>query len=289
MNDHQQPRRLSRRQWLARTAAGGVALGLGAAVYAWRVEPHWVTIRRVRMPIESLPESLVGKRLVQISDLHVGPVVDNSYLRGVLRRLPELEPDYLVMTGDFMTSQLEEQIEPTLDTLREAPIGDTPTVGILGNHDYGDLFRSYAVADELAAGLESLGVRVLRNESITIDGLQFTGFDDLWSGRCHLTRAIRSIEPGLPTICLAHNPDTVDFPQFARLTGWTLSGHTHGGQVSFPFFGAPILPVRNQRYSEGHFRLSGGRHLYVNRGLGYKRRVRFGVRPEVTVFTLETA
>ncbi len=289
MINDREPRPLSRRQRFARTAVGGMALGLGTVAYAWRVEPHWVAIRHVRMPLQALPESLVGKRLVQISDLHVGPVVDNGYLRRVLRRLPELEPDYLVITGDFMTSQLGEQIDATLDTLHEAPIDDAPTIGILGNHDYGDRFRSFAVADRLTEGLESLGVRVLRNESTEVDGLQFTGCDDLWTGRCYLSTTFESMAPGLPTICLAHNPDTVDFPHFNRFSGWILSGHTHGGQCRFPFFGAPVLPIRNQRYSAGHFKLSGGRDLYVNRGLGYKRRVRFGVRPEITVFTLEAS
>lgn len=289
MTDDRTPRALTRRQWLVRTAAGGVALGLGSALYAWRVEPHWVTIRRVTMPLRDLPENLVGKRLVQISDLHVGPVVDDRYLRGVLARLSELEPDYLVITGDFMTTQLDEQIEPTLDTLGEAPIQATPTLAVLGNHDYGRLFRSYAVADELAERLGDRGVHVLRNESVVIDGLQFVGFDDIWAGRCRIRDTVNRMDLDRPTVCLVHNPDAVDDRSHSRLSGWTLSGHTHGGQVHVPFLGPPILPVRNQRYAAGHIPLSGGRDLYVNRGLGYKRRIRFGVWPEVTLFELAAA
>lgn len=88
---------------------------------------------------------------------------------------------------------------------------------------------------------------------------------------------------------LAHNPDIVDLPQWTTFRGWVLSGHTHGGQCRLPLLGAPVVPVRNRRYTAGHVQIAQGRDLYVNSGLGYKRRLRFGVRPEVTVFTLTTA
>ncbi|MEO1082736.1 MAG: hypothetical protein AAFY88_00695, partial [Acidobacteriota bacterium] len=69
-------------------------------------------------------------------------------------------------------------------------------------------------------------------------------------------------------------------------SGWILSGHTHGGQCKPPFLPPPILPVENRRYTAGAFELEGGRRLYINRGLGYLKRVRFNVRPELTLFTL---
>ncbi len=279
--------KLTRRQWLARSAAGGVLLGMGSIAYAWRVEPHWVSVCHQRMPLNRLPSRLVGKRLVQISDLHVGPVVDNTYLRGVLRRLPELKPDYLVLTGDLMTCSKSEQVAATIDTLREAPIADVPTISILGNHDYGEFYRDLEVAARLTDGLDSLGIQVLRNRSISIDGLQFAGCEDFWSRQASLTRTLADLDLQKPAICLAHNPDLADRSGWGAFSGWILSGHTHGGQCRLPLLGAPVLPVDNKRYDAGHFRLNGGRDLYINRGLGYKRRVRFGVRPEVTVFTLE--
>jgi predicted MPP superfamily phosphohydrolase len=66
-----------------------------------------------------------------------------------------------------------------------------------------------------------------------------------------------------------------------------LSGHTHGGQIKPPFLDPPIIPVRNKRYTAGKFDLGDGRFMYINRGLGYLRRVRFNARPEITVFTLK--
>ena len=68
-----------------------------------------------------------------------------------------------------------------------------------------------------------------------------------------------------------------------------LSGHTHGGQCNFPLIGTPYLPVANRRYVEGEFDLGDGRRLYINRGLGFNRRIRFNARPEITAFTLRRA
>ncbi|MEN0110444.1 MAG: metallophosphoesterase [Planctomycetota bacterium] len=281
---------MTRRQWLAGAAAIGLGAPLGVGLYAWRVEPHWVAFRRRRMPIAQLPPRLAGKRLVQISDLHVGPIVDNAYLRGVLRRVAALRPDYLAITGDLMTCEGPEQLEPTLATLLETlSIEDCHRVVVLGNHDYGMHFRQRRVAEALADRLRDHDYHVLVNSVVTLDELQFAGTADLWSRFCRVPDTLRDLSTDAPAICLSHNPDTVDRPGWEGYRGWILSGHTHGGQCRFPLVGAPVLPIRNARYCEGHVRLSGGRDLYVNRGIGYKRRVRFGVRPEVTEFTLTRA
>ena len=90
-------------------------------------------------------------------------------------------------------------------------------------------------------------------------------------------------------LVLSHNPDTCDLPGWGGYQGWILAGHTHGGQCKPPFLPPPLLPVRNRRYTAGEFALTDGRKLYINRGVGHLLRVRFNVRPEVTVFTLTPA
>lgn len=279
----------NRRKWMLGAAAGGATLATGALGYAWRVEPHWVRVVQQPMPFAGLPPELLGKRLVQVSDLHVGPIVDNAYLRGALRHLEALAPDYVVITGDFMTSQRGEEVQATLETLRDSPILDVPTFAILGNHDFGETFRDRDVANRLTDGLDGLGLRVLRNSSTEVDGLQVAGTGDLWANECDLYQTLNCVDHSRPCICLAHNPDIADSEGWTTFRGWVLSGHTHGGQCRLPLIGAPVLPVRNPRYCAGRVSLSGGRNLYVNRGLGYKSRLRFGVRPEITVFTLGQA
>jgi predicted MPP superfamily phosphohydrolase len=71
--------------------------------------------------------------------------------------------------------------------------------------------------------------------------------------------------------------------------GWVLAGHTHGGQCKPPFLPPPLLPVKNRRYVAGEYDIGPGRWMYINRGLGYLRRVRFNARPEITLFTLMQA
>ena len=77
---------------------------------------------------------------------------------------------------------------------------------------------------------------------------------------------------------LCHNPDALDLPIWEGVRGWVLAGHTHGGQCKPPFLPPPLLPVKNRRYTCGEFALSGGRRLYINRGLGHLIRVRI-MRP----------
>ena len=154
-----------------------------------------------------------------------------------------------------------------------------------GNHDYGRRWDQPAIADALGRRLNDCGIQLLRNEIVDVHGLQLLGLDDLWANQFRIV----VYDAGKPSIALSHNPDSADDPAWHGYRGWILSGHTHGGQCTTPFGFAPILPIKNRRYSAGAFDLSAGRHLYVNRGLGYVRKVRFNTRPEVTVFRMVAA
>jgi len=279
-------RGVTRRQFLRH---GLGALGAGAALtglYTWRVEPEWLEFVDRPLPVRGLPRELVGRTLVQVSDIHVGPV-DSSYLIETFRRTAALAPDFVVATGDFVTAGYEDAAEELARILPEFPRGALGTVAILGNHDYGFRWSTEKSAARVVAALDAAEIPVLRNESVSYAGLQFVGLDDLWSGRFDPDAAYETADPDAPTIVLSHNPDTVDLPGLQEDRGWILCGHTHGGQCKPPFLPPPILPVRNRRYTAGEFRLSGGRRMYINRGVGYVLRVRFNVRPEVTVFRLE--
>ena len=90
-------------------------------------------------------------------------------------------------------------------------------------------------------------------------------------------------------LLLCHNPDVCDLDVWNGFKGWILSGHTHGGQCKPPFLNAPMLPVKNKKYSQGEIDLEDGRMLYINRAVGHLWQVRFNVRPEITIFELEQA
>jgi uncharacterized protein len=304
---------MNRRRFLA---LGASAFGVAAAggLYAWQIEPFWPELVRRPMPLANLPPSLVGKTLLQVSDIHVGPRVSSDYLIRSLTSAQALEPDFVAFTGDFVSFRSAHELTELARVLRSMPHGRLGTVGSLGNHDYGRNWRSITVADDVSRVVTDAGMVMLRNDVRTIGGLQFAGLADFWSpefGAGHgeapvgallspssspflragtdAAAALRLLAPDRPTVILSHNPDAQDVPIWDGVRGWVLAGHTHGGQVRAPFLPPPVLPVKNKRYTSGVFDVAPGRTLYINRGLGFLIQVRFAVRPELTLFTLERA
>jgi hypothetical protein len=276
---------MDRRTFLRRGAA---ALGAGVGVYACGVEPRWVELVRRDMPIAALPAHWEGRRLVQLSDIHVGPGIGDDYLADALGEVAALQPDLLVFTGDLVTFGGVGARHRLPALLRQLPHGRMGTVAVLGNHDYGRGWEHGDAAMDVTRALRDAGADVLRNDVREVDGLLVAGLDDLWSGRMDVVRAIAPVR-GAPAVALCHNPDGADAPGWDGFTGWILAGHTHGGQCRPPFLPPPWLPVRNRRYAAGEVPLADGRRLYVNRGLGHILPVRCNVRPEITSFTLRRA
>ncbi len=274
-------RHLTKRRFLTSAVMGAATIGL----YTWRVEPTWLEITRRTMPVRNLPQELVGASILHASDLHIGPRVDDSYLLRVFGIIRDLSPDIVVYTGDFINSDtdLSKNAPSIMSKLARGSLG---TFGILGNHDYGRGWRNEDAADGVVSLAGDAGVRILRNECVKVAGLQVLGLDDLWAGRYRLDDVLPQLEPDSASIALVHNPDAVDSAGWEPYSGWILAGHTHGGQCRPPFLPPPILPVRNRRYTSGEFDLAGGRRMYISRGIGHLTRVRFNVRPEITLFQL---
>ena len=279
--------RPSRRQFI-RTAGVATAAAAGTGFYAWRVEPHWLEIVHRPLPVRGLPPALAGRTLAQISDVHVGLRVDDDYVLDVFARVADLRPDIVVLTGDLVShhDRVFEQME---GVYRHFPKGRLATVGIPGNHDYGPAWSHPEIADRVIAIAQQSGIVMLRNRVREVEGLQIVGFDDVWAKRFEPTEAFAGYDGRRPAIALSHNPDTADLPVWEPYEGWILSGHTHGGQCKAPFLPPPLLPVRNRRYTQGEFRLSGNRSMYISRGVGHLLPVRINVRPEVTLFELRPA
>lgn len=280
------PKILTRRNFLAL----GAASVLGAGFYAWRIEPHWLQFLRHEMPMHNLPTAWHGKTIAQVSDIHVNPdIVDSQYLIDSLEKLADLEPDMIVFTGDFMTCQYDEQISETLRVLQHCPQTPLGNYACLGNHDYGRGCRQLQVADQLCTGLADLNIRVLRNEIIDVSGLQLVGLEDYWSPCFGPDSVLSDVDRRRSSLVLCHNPDVADLSIWSDLSGWILAGHTHGGQCKPPFLPPPLLPVKNKNYTRGIYSLTDKRQMYINAGLGYIKRIRFNVLPEIALFTVAQA
>ena len=277
--------RTTRRTFIGRGLAGAV---VATGLYTWRIEPHWLEIVQRPLPIANLPRSLAGRTLAQLSDIHVGERVDDDYVLAVFDRVRALAPDIVVYTGDF-TSHHRHIVEQARRVYAQAARGRLATLGIFGNHDYGPAWRHPEMAEALLPVLDAGGIRVLRNAAVEVGGLDIVGLDDLWAKRFAPTGPLVHRDTTKAAIVLSHNPDTADEPGWAGYAGWILSGHTHGGQCKAPFLAPPIIPVRNRRYTSGEIDVDGRRRLYISRGIGHNLMVRFNVRPEVTLFTLQPA
>ena len=263
-----------------------VGVGVLSGLYAWQIEPFWLEFVKVKMKIPNLPKKLVGKTLMQISDIHVGARFDWNYLIDSFKEAQVLNPDIVVYTGDFVSYNKENEFKDLKTVMSNCVIGKLDTLAILGNHDYGVNWAEPLVANSIQEILEENEIVVLRNESKVVEGLNVIGIDDFWGTNFNPELAMNNFNKEEANLVLCHNPDVCDLEVWNGYDSWILSGHTHGGQVKPPFLTPPQLPVKNKRYSSGKIDLEEGRTLYINRALGHLWQVRFNCRPEITVFEL---
>ena len=240
-------------------------------------------LRRVELALDRWPAALDGFRIVQISDLHIGPILDRRFARELTDRVNALEPDLVAVTGDLVDGRvalLKDEVAPFAD-LR----GRHGVFFVTGNHDH------YSGAQAWATVVSELGIRVLRNEHVEIrsDGAAFTlaGVDDHRAGMLpgeegeDLEAALADLPSEQPVVLLAHDPST-----FTRAAGMgvdlQLSGHTHGGQI-WPFRYVVRLAIP---FVEGVHR-RGAAQLYVSRGTGFwGPPMRLGAPAELTEIVL---
>jgi predicted MPP superfamily phosphohydrolase len=277
---------LERRRFLARAVAGVAGAGtasLSAVAFAEAARPPEVV--RLRVPIARLPEAFEGLRVVQWSDVHVGPLLGRGFVDDLVARTNALAPDVVAITGDLVDGDV-----PTLADAVAPLAALRARHGVFfstGNHEY------YSGVDPWLAHLRGLGVRVLRNERVEIERggarLAVAGVDDAgasrWPGHGpDADRALAGRDPQVPVVFLAHQPKQM---HEARRLGadLVLSGHTHGGQI-FPFG----LFVRLTQPAVAGLHRFGDTWLYVNRGTGFwGPPMRLANPAEITVFELVRA
>jgi hypothetical protein len=257
----------ARRAFLARTAAGAVVVGAGGVgVAGVRSATGEITTPEVPVRLPRLPAALSGTRVVQLSDVHLGPILDGRFLESVVEKANLQRPDLVVITGDLVDAPVEvlaRELEP-LARLR-ARHG---VAFVTGNHEY------YCGADAWIEWLRRRGVKVLVNERVAVGdaGASFdlAGLTDAHGGRytpAHapdVARALAGRDADRELVVLAHQPVQIHDLE-GRGAGLVLSGHTHGGQL-WPF-GA--LVALAQPYLRGLHTHPDGTQIYVSRGTGF--------------------
>ena len=201
---------MNRRKFIKKSALATLGLGFATGIYSWQIEPFWLEFVRKTMPIQNLPEKLIGKKLMQISDIHIGDRFDYQYIIDSFKKAKEFQPDFVVYTGDFVNYETEKQFAQLNEVLPHFVKGKLGTFGVLGNHDYGKNWSENLVAEQIIAQLNSIGIQMLRNEQINSNGMNFIGIDDFWGTNFNAEKAMKNYESDSPTIVLCHNPDVCD-------------------------------------------------------------------------------
>ena len=265
----------------------------GVLGYAVFVEPAWLRVRRVVIPVAGALADLNGLRILHLSDLHVGRA--NRRLAGFLRRAAAIDADVVVITGDFVeTPESTGDLSNVLAPLVERQ--DRPLLAVLGNHDrfrYPHRWRrpsgDEVDASRLVIALQNLGMRVLVDESVVlptrVGDVRFTGVD-IWSHwRPGIIRALGGNDP-TATILLAHSPDAI-VGASAEGIPLVLVGHTHGGQVRLAPWFAPKRGTRLRIQPPAGLVRWAETWMHISPGLGTTvLPMRLFSRPEATVLEL---
>lgn len=281
-----EPPDLDRRLFIERLLGLG-SLGLTGLLsgYALWQGTRAVSVKRLTVPLKKLPESLRGFRIVQLTDVHIGPTLDGNWLRKVVDKVNSLKPDVVAITGDLVdgtVSALGKQVAPLVDLKSKYGV-----YFVTGNHEY------YSGVTEWLAELARLNIRALRNERVSLPPgaaanaqLDLAGVDDAASGSFpghgpDVAAAMKDRDPAHPVVLLAHQPITIS-DAAKHGVDLQLSGHTHGGQL-FPWG----LFVRLQQPYIVGLHDHQGTKLYVSCGTGYwGPPMRLASTAEITEVTL---
>jgi hypothetical protein len=254
--------KINRRKFLLTALLAAPVVLAGDSTF---VEPTWLQTRHVR-----LDGGKTGVRFVQFSDVHHKG--DRGYLQTVVDKINSLNPDFTCFTGDLI--ERKRFLPETLNILSGIK---SPLFGVPGNHDY---WSGASFAPIMKCFSATGGAWLLDQQCVVADGrINLAG-----------SAAIYPFATPVPRHTGAKNILLIHYPAWANQLGsrkfdLILAGHSHGGQVQIPFYGAPFLPYNVDGYDKGLFQTPAG-PLYVNVGIGYidKYNFRFNCRPEITLF-----
>jgi len=247
--------------------------------YSWLLERRFA-LAETKLAPSGWPTGLAPLRVLLITDIHAGIFLTPETFGGVVDGLMQTQPDLVVICGDMVSGHTDEAIGilDGLKLLTRAPLG---AWFCFGNHDYYG-----GNPDELQANLAGVGIRTLKNESITMThhGKTFVlgGIDDRIMGKPNWNEL--SSRHGRPDLLMAHNPDHF-YEAESHGIPLTLSGHTHGGQIRLP--NGPAI-IRHSRFclDEGVYGYRSSM-LVVSRGLGsVVLPLRWGADPEAVLIEI---
>lgn len=257
---------------------------LAAPLARW--DPARLRTPEIGVEIRGLPREFAGYRIGLVSDLHHGPAVPTWWLEHVAERAAELRVDLVALGGDYVSHARCDLAGLDRALARfAAPDG---VVAVLGNHDH------WVGAESVARMVERAGIEVLVNRHRLVHrgaaALAVAGVDDFTHGAIRPEEALCNVGLEVPRILLSHNPDLIEYLPAGLRVDLMLSGHTHNGQLHWPWLGPLSVPSQfGGKYLHGLKRV-GETWLYVSAGVGTAAiALRWGNPPELPVIVLRCA
>lgn len=259
-----------------------VLSGILLIVYSY-LESRWIKTKHVEIKSENIPANFNDLKIVFITDIHHGPFLSIERVRKLVKRINKLEPDVILMGGDYVHRE-SKYIQPVFDEFKnlESKYG---LYAVLGNHDHwedAELTRKLMLRN---------GIKICDNKSYWLEigdeRIKIGGIGDLWEDEQYLDSTINDVVENDFVILISHSPDFIE-KMSTNLVDLTLSGHTHGGQVTLFGLWAPILPSKyGQKYRYG-LKEFDNTTAYISSGIGtITPPLRFFCRPEIVLFTLK--
>lgn len=243
------------------------------------IEPYWVEIKEITIESNQIPANFHGKKIVFLADIHASPFYSQDRLDNLVTRVNAMNPDLILLGGDYVSGE-DTYINSTFDSLNklQAPLG---VYAVLGNAD--PQYYSWMALDnsKTVINIGNLGDWVGNS-----DGMIRIGGVGAENDRQDIDDAVGNATEDDFVILLRHEPDY--FTEVDKsMVDLVLSGHTHGGQVTFFGLWAPFLPPDGHKYVSGIFK-EGNSTLIVSNGIGTVNfPVRFFARPQIIVITLK--